>query len=150
MEGRGRWFESQAEALAYVRHHHGSGARSFDVGCFQINYRWHGDAFASFEEMFDPRRNADYAAVFLKSLYAELGDWTKAAGAFHSRTEVHAARYRDKFEQIRADVDTAPDQGTMFSAAQPLIARQGRALMQSGASLLDGNAGSRPAFLTID
>ena len=54
MEGVGKWFDTREEALAYVRAHHARGARSYDVGCFQINYRWHGQAFASIEAMFDP------------------------------------------------------------------------------------------------
>ena len=32
-----------------------SGRTSFDVGCFQINYFWHGRNFPSLESMFDPR-----------------------------------------------------------------------------------------------
>src|SRR5699024_6482524 len=54
MEGRGRWFDNADAARAYVFAHFKAGARSFDVGCFQINYRWHGDAFRSIDEMFDP------------------------------------------------------------------------------------------------
>ena len=42
MEGKGFWFDTRAEALAYVKRRHAEGARSFDVGCFQINYKWHG------------------------------------------------------------------------------------------------------------
>lgn len=102
MEGQGLWFDNRADALAYVSRHFDRGARSFDVGCFQINYRWHGDAFASFDDMFDPRRNAMYAAEFLSRLHAEFGNWSDAAGAYHSRTPEHAARYASRFDHIRA------------------------------------------------
>ncbi len=54
MEGTGVWFETREEARAYVLRHFDRGARSFDVGCFQINYRWHGHAFTSIDQMFDP------------------------------------------------------------------------------------------------
>ncbi|NCO17681.1 MAG: lytic transglycosylase domain-containing protein, partial [Alphaproteobacteria bacterium] len=37
MEGAGHWFDSRAEALAYVAREQARGARSFDVGCFQLN-----------------------------------------------------------------------------------------------------------------
>ena len=53
MEGIGKWFATEDEARAYVFAHFKRGARSFDVGCFQINYRWHGEAFRSIDEMFD-------------------------------------------------------------------------------------------------
>lgn len=102
MEGAGRWFASQDEARAYVFQHFKRGARSFDVGCFQINYKWHGTAFRSIDQMFDPVANAEYAAKFLTELYQEFGDWTKAAGAFHSRTPEFADIYTERFEQIRA------------------------------------------------
>jgi soluble lytic murein transglycosylase-like protein len=74
------------------RGNHARGARSYDVGCFQINYRWHGQHFASLDQMFDPDANAAYAARFLSELYAEFGDWSRAAGAYHSRTPVLSPR----------------------------------------------------------
>ena len=101
MEGKGTWFDSFDEARAYVAQHHARGARSYDVGCFQINYRWHGQHFASLDQMFDPDANAAYAARFLSELYAELGDWSRAAGAYHSRTPYFAGKYRTRFDRIR-------------------------------------------------
>lgn len=107
MEGRGVWFDTYEEARDYVAQQHARGARSYDVGCFQINYRWHGQHFASVEQMFDPDANAAYAARFLSELYAELGDWSRAAGAYHSRTPTFAGRYRERFDRIRARLLTA-------------------------------------------
>lgn len=102
MEGKGVWFDDRAAALAYATAHHDLGARSFDVGCFQINFKWHHDAFDSIDEMFEPAANALYAAGFLQQLYAETGDWELAAGAYHSRTPEHAERYRARFAGYRA------------------------------------------------
>lgn len=108
MEGAGRWFATEDEARAYVFQHFKRGARSFDVGCFQINYKWHGQAFRSIDDMFDPVKNAEYAAGFLADLYAEFGDWTKAAGAYHSRTKEYADRYEARFDRVRRDVAPMP------------------------------------------
>ena len=102
MEGKGVWFDTEDEARAYVYDHYKRGARSFDVGCFQINYRWHGEAFASIDEMFDPMANALYAANFLLELFAESGSWETAAGAYHSRTPMYADRYKARFNDIRS------------------------------------------------
>ena len=44
------------------------GAKLVDLGCMQINHRYHGDKFSGVEAMFDPARNVDYAARFLKEL----------------------------------------------------------------------------------
>ena len=109
MEGAGRWFDSPDEALAYATANFQRGARSFDVGCFQINYKWHGHAFSSIEEMFDPLTNARYAARFLRDLYQELGDWSAAAGAFHSRTPKYAKRYTARFDRIFARMEGLPE-----------------------------------------
>lgn len=104
MEGQGHWFATRAEAVDYVTKSHASGARSFDVGCFQINHRWHGEAFTSFDQMFDPFANATYAASFMSDLFAEGGSWSWAAGAYHSRTTNLAAKYRDRFDRIFANL----------------------------------------------
>lgn len=108
MEGTGVWFDTPDEAKAYVFRHHARGARSFDVGCFQLNFRWHGKGFSSIEEMFEPLANARYAAGFLSDLYKEMGDWSRAAGAYHSRTPRYANRYRERFDRIRARLGDAP------------------------------------------
>lgn len=102
MEGVGTWFDTEDSARAYVFRHFKQGSRSFDIGCFQINYKWHGHAFASIEEMFDPAQNARYAASFLTSLHAELGSWKDAVGAYHSRTPKYANLYKARYEKIQA------------------------------------------------
>ncbi|MCY1126772.1 transglycosylase SLT domain-containing protein [Frigidibacter sp. RF13] len=104
MEGAGHWFDTPEEALAYAEKEFARGARSFDVGCFQINYKWHGEHFASIDEMFDPMVNARYAARFLKTLYSEQGSWEAAAGAYHSRTPEYANRYAARFSRFRNDL----------------------------------------------
>ena len=96
--GEGRLFDTREAAMDWVRARSAAGVRSIDVGCLQINLRWHPDAFATLEEGFDPWRNADYAARFLKSLHDRTGDWTLAAGSYHSftpaRRDVYLASLR--------------------------------------------------------
>lgn len=98
----GTWFSSEDDARSYVFAKVKRGVSNIDIGCFQINYRWHADAFRSLDEMFNPEKNAEYAAHFLNMLYREFGDWTEAAGAYHSRTPRYAERYKSKFHQISA------------------------------------------------
>jgi len=142
MEGAGHWFETEDEARSFVYGHFKRGARSFDVGCFQINYKWHGENFASIDQMFEPLANALYAARFLRSLHAETGDWTAAAGAYHSRTPEFADKYAARFDRFRAGlrhedlggVSEIPD--IVLAAAepfQPLVPRVNRfPLLQAG------------------
>lgn len=106
--GRGLWFDHHDEALHYLTEATHRGARNFDVGCFQINFHWHGDAFGSLAEMLNPDWNARYAAEFLNALHAELGDWDRAVGAFHSRTPEFAARYLQRYRRIYAALPELP------------------------------------------
>lgn len=101
-EGRGYWFTSHDDAAAFARQRLEQGRPSFDLGCFQINWRWHGHQFDRPEALLDPLTAARYAAHFLSALHAELGDWEAAAGAYHSRTPYLAKRYRARFRQHRA------------------------------------------------
>ncbi len=122
MEGKGVWFDSYEEALNYVKSHHKAGARSFDVGCFQLNYRWHGQHFTDIEHMFDPTANARYAADFLSRLYSETNSWDDAAAAYHSRTPKYADKYKARFKRIMANL---PDHGVIpvkaVKSVQPLM-----------------------------
>ena len=93
MAGKGYWFDNRDEALRFLREQVATGRQNFDVGCFQVNYRWHRHGFASLDTMIDPMVNARYAARFLTELYGEKGNWSDAVGAYHSRTPEHARRY---------------------------------------------------------
>lgn len=93
-EGQGQFFETRAEAVAAVRALQAKGVRSIDVGCLQVNLMYHPDAFASLEQAFDPRDNANYAASFLNALYAASKDWTSAIAAYHSETPELGDAYR--------------------------------------------------------
>lgn len=158
MEGAGHWFENRAEAEAYVAKHHARGARSYDVGCFQINYRWHGQHFTSVQAMFDPLTNARYAARFLTELHSETGDWSEAAGAYHSRTPKYAERYRTRFDRIRSRMDVSND--PPLSAPSKRLSQTPRPnlypLLQPGTqatglgSLVPNTTTSRPALITLD
>lgn len=107
-EGRGYWFESREQALAFAQASLEEGRRSFDVGCFQVNYHWHGHNFPSLEAMFDQEVNGTYAAQFLRSLHDEFGDWSRAAGAYHSRTPHFASIYRARFDRMLAGIGGTP------------------------------------------
>ena len=101
-EGSGTWFDDPRQALDFARSRVAAGRPNVDIGCFQLNFRWHGENFGSVAEMFDPLANARYAAGFLRQLYAETGDWRAAAGMFHSRRPADAARYLTRFDDLRA------------------------------------------------
>lgn len=135
--GKGYWFESPEDAIKFAENQLDFGLQNFDVGCFQLNHRWHSKGFVSTSDMFNPVRNALYAAHFLADLFSEKGDWSSAAAAYHSRTPDQADRYKAKFEDILAGLG-----GELPLTANPVIAhiRTNRfPLLQAG---LKGHSGS--------
>jgi Transglycosylase SLT domain len=123
--GDGHWLNSADEAAEVVQTALDGGLTNIDIGCFQLNYRWHASAFASLEEMLDPDRNALYAAAYLAELHSRTGDWSKAAAAYHSATPDHAGRYLARYEETMADLSAAgmdePLAGTGRSNGFPLL-----------------------------
>ncbi len=127
-EGKSYWFNSREEALAFARQSLAEGRRSFDVGCVQINYRWHGHAFPSVEDMFNPEWTATYAAQFLRTLYEERGSWSEAAGAYHSLTPELAQIYRKRFDGLMASIDPDALSGAAgrIATVTPHVSLKGR------------------------
>lgn len=95
LDGQGQWFDDQFSAEKAIAELIDQG-RDFDIGCFQINTRWHGDGFSDPAEMLEPQENARYAARYLIELKSELGDWPSAIAAYHSRDADRGASYRDR------------------------------------------------------
>lgn len=93
LEGETIRSDSYGEAIKKARRFIAAGRTSFDVGCGQINYRWHGQNFKNIEAMFDPNLNMDYAARYLWDLKDQHGTWSKAIANYHSKTQTHQTRY---------------------------------------------------------
>lgn len=88
------------------------GQENIDLGCMQINLRWHGDHFATLAQMADPGHNIDYAARFLLDLYDQLGNWQQAIGAYHSQDPARAKDYTAKVLAVyNTRNDAAPVRG---------------------------------------
>ena len=124
--GASHFPETEAEAVALVRSEQARGINSIDVGCGQINLRWHADAFADLSEAFDPERNAEYAARFLAELKAAHGDWTTAVARYHSSDPEAQQIYLDRIHQRLAILqDGAPPDyfrsGRVVSAPAPSV-----------------------------
>ena len=91
--GEGAWLEHRRAAIERTRTLRASGVESIDVGCMQVNLKWHEAAFDSLEAAFDPRTNVTYAARHLRELRARSGDWLQAAGQYHSADPERARAY---------------------------------------------------------
>ena len=96
VNGQGRFFDTQEQAVAETRKLLDQGQRSIDVGCMQVNLRYHPTAFRTLEEAFDPAANVLYGSKFLASLHTVQGSWEKAVERYHSSDEARRGDYRDK------------------------------------------------------
>ncbi|MEM9972703.1 MAG: transglycosylase SLT domain-containing protein [Pseudomonadota bacterium] len=158
-EGTGRLLENRSQAMSWVRAQLANGVRSIDVGCMQINLRWHPEAFASLEEGFDPNRNADYAARFLRDLYRQTGSWTLAAGSYHSFTPEMRDRYlaslRRKVLLANQEIDALRQLSARAPEAVPVpapdvaMARSAHTGAAIWSSSLSGAAGAQAGGLFV-
>jgi hypothetical protein len=117
--GKGMYFETREEAMAYLTAAVARGVKNIDVGCMQINYRWHGDQFPSLEAMMDPVSNTAYAARFLTELRQRLGSWDEATGNYHSADPRRSRNYQALVARVLAKM---PDAKVMLAAAQDELA----------------------------
>ena len=140
--GDGRYFASKAEAIAHVEALHRRGERNIDVGCLQINLKYHPEAFASLEEAFAPSSNVAYGADFLLRLHEETGSWARAVERYHTadvpRGQAYRERVYDRWQDVRlaeavgpATPDVAPPP-PVEPAAGPAIFPQPRTPARNG------------------
>ncbi len=94
--GKGQFFDSKEEAQAEAEILLTQGVRNIDVGCMQVNLKYHADAFETLSQAFDPAANARYAAKYLRAMHSKTKDWRQAAAHYHSTTPALAARYKAK------------------------------------------------------
>lgn len=134
--GNGTYHATKADALAALNDILASGVKNVDLGCMQINWRWHSQAFLDAETMIDPFNNTLYAATFLAKLFEKTGDWDIAIGLYHSNDPARSAAYRDKvmamLDKMGHDAPAADapvvmaaadNQGMLLVARAPLVTR---------------------------
>ncbi|CUX82070.1 MAG: putative soluble lytic transglycosylase [Roseibaca calidilacus] len=128
--GKGSYHPSKSEALALAQAALKSGRRNVDLGCMQINWRWHGSAFDGVSDMLDPVKNTRYAARFLRLLHDRHGSWDSAIRHYHSadpaRGTAYAARVKRHMTTDHAPRPAAPTQpvrqaGLLQRAPRPLL-----------------------------
>ena len=95
-KGKGKFFDNKVTAINYVKEYTKKGKKNIDLGCMQVNFMYHPNAFKNFYEAFDPDKNVEWAANMLKSLYAKFGNWESAVGYYHSYRKSKRKQYSQK------------------------------------------------------
>ena len=94
IEGKAVFARSAAEAERLFAQARRNGKTLIDLGCMQINHRYHADKFGSLGEMLDPHHNVDYAARFLVELKHRHKSWSLAAARYHAGPDNDPAQKR--------------------------------------------------------
>lgn len=119
VEGKAYYFDNKGEAVRKVQEYFAKGVESIDVGCMQVNMRYHGHAFADINQALEPRYNVAYAARFLRSNFDEFRSWKKATAAYHSRTPSRGKKYfstvYSKWEKVLAKLGAVSDSEALYA-----------------------------------
>ena len=98
--GKGRFYRSKAAAIAAVRRLKADGVKNIDVGCMQVNLKYHPKAFATLDQAFDPVADAHYAASLFAKLRASTRSITRAVAHYHSKTRRYNRPYTKKVVKL--------------------------------------------------
>jgi hypothetical protein len=85
-------FQTSAQASKFIKGFLTAGYTNLDVGLMQINWKYHGQEFASVEHALDPYQNANYAVSYLEK-HKQTRDWWASVGRYHSGTPQYAEKY---------------------------------------------------------
>ena len=112
--GKGYFLKDSATALSTLAKLKAKGKTNIDVGCMQLNVRWHAEFFNSLEQMMNPFDNVRYAARYLEQLYKETGSWEKAVKFYHSRNAKFNTVYYAKYTKMKT-----PSTSRMLASSLP-------------------------------
>lgn len=97
--GKSISFESKDLAIKFLKKLIQHGVTNVDVGCMQINVRWHGNNIQSPEQLFDEKTALRYGAKLLKTLSLEKGGWLQGILFYHSGDPKAQSRYLEKIKR---------------------------------------------------
>lgn len=103
-EGKGSHYPSKQDALRTVAKLRARGVSNIDVGCMQINLRYHPHAFENLEAALDPVRNVAYAGEHLRQLREDHKTWPKAVERYHTSDPKRGLVYRRAVYKLKYDV----------------------------------------------
>lgn len=130
--GKGLFFDSKDDMLAYAQDQLVDGDQNMDIGCMQISHYWHGEHFIDLEEMADPFANVAYAAAFLTDLKTAHGSWDQAIRHYHNADPKQNTPYVKKVYAVWETLGVTPSSAPSSAANDTA---QNADIMPSTASL---------------
>lgn len=99
VNGKSKYFDNKKDTLSFLRKSLKKN-RNIDVGCMQINYKFHGHNFKNLDHILNPEENVKYAAEFLKKLFKRHKSWNEAISRYHSSEPSRKKRYLKKVKNF--------------------------------------------------
>ena len=90
------FFDTKKQMHKFLMHEIKNGNLDLDVGCMQINLKWHGKHFKKISDAVDPKINISYATSFLYKLKSDFKTWNEAIKRYHSSKPSKNIRYHKK------------------------------------------------------
>ena len=83
--GRSHFAQSGQEMANIINSNWGRGVRSIDVGCMQVNLKFHAENFSRLTDLLNSVTNVEYGASYLIKLAKESGSWKSAVMSYHNK-----------------------------------------------------------------
>jgi hypothetical protein len=117
--GRGYRYASYEDMIIAARHLLASGKTAFDIGVFQVNWKWNGHRAESLEDLGLPQRNGIIAAEIIKEQYKIHRDWIVAAGRYHNPSNRNgvAEKYSREYRRILKNIQSGKYQKSLVAKA---------------------------------
>ncbi len=135
VEGQGYYFDRKLDAVNFVIQQQNKGKKSIDVGCMQISLLYHGSEFKSIADAFEPKRNVEYGAIFLREKFEQYKSWKKAVANYHSSDITKGTKYQESVLKIANNINqhkfhtqkyrgfTTPSNKLYASRYKPLVSK---------------------------
>jgi len=144
-EGKSFIFDNRSDALKFVKGKLAMGKKSIDVGCMQINLKYHPTAFEHLEDAFVADKNVAYGAKYLKKLYMQEHNYGKAIALYHASEKQYQKNYLCRIKAVLSgttcEKDTTPTQQVKTASTQQKLIQP-----EKQAMLLDTPYGKLPVW----
>ena len=95
VSGKSMYFDNKSETIEYLKSNINL-KKSIDVGCMQINTKYHLKNFKDLSHLVEPEENVKYAAIYLLKLYKKYKSWNEAVSRYHSSIPKRKKHYLKK------------------------------------------------------
>ena len=96
VSGKSFFFENKKNTKLFLQEKLRTNKKNIDVGCMQINYKYHNKNFKDLNSLLDPITNVEGAAKFLLNLHKKYKSWNIAISRYHSSDPERMKTYLKK------------------------------------------------------